>query len=429
LNTIRFGVWRGGVSVCAGMVGWLLLWGTARASCVCGGAGCVATRTPTASVTPTPTETATNTPANTATRTITPTLRPTITRTLTPTPTIPPICQSLLGLPAIAEVPFKITQGSTQCGGAGLSNPPPAAPFSGTIADASSTTIGDLSLGCLYTGAFPGLVVPDGAVSTLSVVGVNLLPPSVTLGGSAGHGSADCTLGAGPQHQCVNGSAGLDGMGTCGVDADCGGHFAAIGSCQLKANCYFGPPIPVPNGTQSACVVNTFRTDLCGSVDLLPPQANLATVLSSRVYFNPIDTEPCPLCVSGTCDGGDNAGQPCTAVGSSQTSIDCPPVSTTFLGALTVVLPSLTTGTSTMSASDGVFCPAQHTPGAFGVPAVRSITEVGLPPGGATNALAMNLAATFCVPATGTPIDFFAQLPAAGALSAAGQLDLSSVLP
>jgi hypothetical protein len=94
-----------------------------------------------------------------------------------------------------------------------------------------------------------------------------------------------------------------------------------------------------------------------------------------------------------------------------------------------VVLPNLTTGTSTLSASDGLFCPDQPAPGAFGVSAVRSIIEVGVPPGGSTNALAMDLAATFCVPATGSPIDFFTQLPAAGGLSAAGQLDLSSVLP
>jgi hypothetical protein len=82
-----------------------------------------------------------------------------------------------------------------------------------------------------------------------------------------------------------------------------------------------------------------------------------------------------------------------------------------------------------LSAGDGLFCPGQDSPGAFGLPAARSIGEVGVPPGGSSNALAMDLAATFCAPATGTPIDIFANLPAAGGLSAAGQLDLSSVLP
>ncbi len=338
------------------------------------------------------------------------------------------MCQSVVGLPTIGQAPFKITQGSTQCGGATLSNPPPAAPFSGAITDSGGSTIDQLSLGCLYTGTFPGLVIPDGSTSTLNVVGLNLVPPSVTLGGSAGHGPQDCTLGAGPGKKCVNGSQGLDGMGHCTSDVDCA-PYAGFGTCELEANCYFGPPMPVFNGPESACVINTFLTDLCGSVALLPPQANLATVLSSRVYFNPNGAEPCPRCISGTCDGGDNVGQACTAVGSLQTSLDCPPLSFRFLGALTVVLPNLTTGTSTLSAGDGLFCPGQDSPGAFGVAEARSISEVGVAPGGSSNALAMDLAATFCAPATGTPIDIFANLPAAGGLSAAGQLDLSSVLP
>jgi hypothetical protein len=215
-------------------------------------------------------------------------------------------------------------------------------------------------------------------------------------------------------------------MGQCATDTDCSG---TPGSCQPTANCYFGPPIPVSNGAASACVVNAFLTDLCGSVGLLPPQANLATALSSRVYFSGHPSEPCPRCVGGVCDGGDRVGLSCTAVGSAQTSIDCPPPAIHFFGALTVVLPSLTTGTSTLPSSGGTFCPGQDPPGAFGQSAARSISEVGVPPGGSTNALALNLAATFCVPATGTTIDFFAQLPAAGALSAAGELDLSSVLP
>jgi hypothetical protein len=263
----------------------------------------------------------------------------------------------------------------------------------------------------------------------LSVVGVKLLPPSVTLGGSPGHGPTDCTLGAGPEHQCVNGSPGVDGMGSCSVDADCGGEFAAIGSCQLKANCSFGPPIPVPMGGLSACVVSTFLTDLCGRVNLLPPQTTLTTALSSRVYVTANAASPCPRCENGVCNGGDRAGLSCTAVGSAQTSLDCPPPATHFLAALTVVLPSLTTGKSTLRSSDGFFCAEQPSAGAFGVTAARSITEVGVPPLGSANLLAMHLASTFCVPATGTILDYLAQLPAPGALSVSGQLDLRGVLP
>jgi hypothetical protein len=410
MDRLRLGVRFGGMSLWVGLLVSFSLCGTARASCVCGGDGCLATRTPTASVTSTPTATAT----------------PTFTST--PTPTIPQVCQAFLGLPAIAQAPFKLTQGSTQCGGASLMNPPPEPPFSGSIANSSDSNLGNLGLGCLYAGTFPGVAVPDGSVSTLSVVGVNLIPPSVTLGGSAGHGPKDCTLGAGPGHQCVNGSGGLDGMGLCTTDSDCA-PFAGLGSCALEANCYFGPPMPVFNGPESACVINSFLTDLCGSVDLVPPQANLATVLSSRVYFNPNGAEPCPRCINGTCDGGDNVGHACTPVGSLETSLDCPPLRFRFFGAITVALPKLTTGRSSVSANNGLFCAGQDSPGAFGVSDARTITEVGVPPLGSTNALGMDLAATFCVPATDTPIDIFGNFPAAGGLSAAGQIDLSSVLP
>jgi hypothetical protein len=356
----------------------------------------------------------------------------------TPTPTVmwgasaaevPALCRSTVGLPPIAQVPFTITRASTQCGGMGLTNPAPAPPYSGAVADGSGAVLDRLSLGCLYTGTLPGLVIPDGATSQLSVVGTSVLPPSVTLGGSPGHGAQDCTLGAGPRRACVNGDPGVDGTGTCTVDADCGGEFAAIGSCQLEAHCYFGPPIPVPNGGLSACVVNTFLTDLCGRVNLLPRQVSLTTALSSRVYFTANAASPCPRCESGVCNGGARAGLACTPVGSAQTSIDCPPPPIRFLGALTVALPSLTTGTATLTAHDGEFCANQPSPGAFGVADARKITETGLPPLASTNLLAMHLASTFCVPATGTFLDFVAQLPAAGALSAAGKLDLRGILP
>jgi hypothetical protein len=93
------------------------------------------------------------------------------------------------------------------------------------------------------------------------------------------------------------------------------------------------------------------------------------------------------------------------------------------------MLPRLTTGTSKLAATDGLFCSDQTSPGAFGVAATRHVTQMGLPPLGSANLLSMHLASTFCVPATGTIIDFLAQLPTAGALSVSGELDLRGVLP
>ena len=70
---------------------------------------------------------------------------------------------------------------------------------------------------------------------------------------------------------------------------------------EIDANCYFGPPLPVPNGPLSTCVINTFLTDLCGSINLLPPSATFATALSARVYLTSNETQPCPICAAGFC--------------------------------------------------------------------------------------------------------------------------------
>jgi hypothetical protein len=216
-------------------------------------------------------------------------------------------------------------------------------------------------------------------------------------------------------------------MGACFSDVNCGGE---AGTCNLDANCYFGPPIPVSVGAVGTCIVNAFLTDLCGQITLLPsPSANLATALSARVYVTGGHPTACPVC-DGTCSYGKNAGLPCAPLGSENTSPDCPPDDASFVTALTVPIASLTTGTSTVTDASGLFCPGQITAGAFGLPAARTVSETGVAPGGGSSALAMTLVGTFCVPASGNPlIDFIAQLPAVGAVSAAGETDLSQVLP
>jgi hypothetical protein len=375
---------------------------------------------------PSPTPTLTPTIA-TPTPTATPTGTPTPTATVAAPPTVPDICQTQIGLPAIAQVPFTVLPGSTFCGGTAL-NPPADPPLSGNVADASSASLGDLGVGCLYAGSFDGIRLPSGGTAVLDVVGLQLLPPVVTLGGSEGSGPFDCTKGAGPDRHCTNGAAGTDGSGACASDANCGG---VPGTCNLDANCFFGPPIPIlAGGTIGACVVNAFLTDLCGQVTLLPPGANLAAALSARVYLTLDAESPCPQCVEGACTAGKNAGQPCTPLGSENTSIDCPPNDASFVTTLTVPIASLSTGTSTLSAPDGFFCPEQTVPGAFGLPDARTVSEMGTPPGGGGSLLSMTLAAAFCVPESGNElIDGLANLPGPGAVSAAGELDLSGVLP
>lgn len=401
--------------------------------------GCAPAGTPTATLPPlgTPTGTATATATGTAAATITPTstpiaatqtATPTITRTptITATPTLPAICQSVVGLPPIAQIPVTLTEGSSQCGGAGLTNPAPDPPFSGVVADGGGSVIGDLSLGCFYAGGLPPLLLPFGASAEVSVVGLQLLPLALTLGGSDGSGPTDCTRGAGPGRRCANGHPGLDGEGTCNFDGDCGGQLTA---CALEANCYFGPPIPVPNGPLSACVMNAFLTDLCGQVSLVPPTATFAAALSSRVFLTLDAESPCPRCEGGLCNAGAREGLPCTPLGSAQTSLDCPPTEATFLSTLTAVIPALTSGESTIAASDGFFCDGQSAPGAIGLAAAREVTEQG---GGPTlsglTSLQMSIAGTFCIEATGTFLDSVAGLPAVGALSAGAEVDITDVL-
>jgi len=377
------------------------------ASCcdACTATGCAPTPTPKPTATPRPTATPTQTP-----------------RPLPTLPPLPQLCQPLIGLPALATVPFTVTAGSPSCGGPAF-NPPPSPPFSGRVDAAGGTKIADLGEGCLYTGGLQAIQIPSGNTAMLDVKGIGLL--DVKLGGSEGNGPLDCTKGAGPGAHCLNGSLGTDGNGACASDSHCGG---GTGTCAYDANCFFGPPIPLTSF--GACVVNAFQTDLCGEVDLLTTQATFATVISARVYLTGNTAAPCPVCTGGTCSAGKNAGAACTPVSAAGTSPDCPPTDATFFGSLTVPITQLGTGTSTLTAdAAGNFCAGQTAPGALGLPSARKITENGAGFGQSGSLLGMRLAGAFCIPATGGLLDSLAGLPAAGAVSQKGELDLSQLLP
>jgi hypothetical protein len=352
---------------------------------------------------------------------VTPTPTITSTPTLTPTPTIPPFCvPAITAPPGAAKVPVTLAQGSPGCAF------PAQPPFSGQVLDGSNAVLASLGLGCLYTGGLPPLTIPDGATAIAEVTGTS--GTTLTLGGSAGSGSHDCTKGAGPGKSCLDGSPGIDMQGTCVTDIDC----TQRSACAPTAHCFFGPPIPIPLGPLSACVVNGFLADLCGSVDLTTQTSTFATALSSAVYITNNSDSPCPRCEGGTCNSGPNAGQACTGIGSLHTTPDCPPDLSTFVTRLTVVVPLLTTGTSTLTAdSDGRFCPGQPDIGGLGLQIARTIQETGagLTPTG-IGTFSEALAGTFCIPKTNNAlIDSVGHFPAAGALSAAAIVDLSQTLP
>lgn len=399
----------------------------------------------------------------------------------------PLICQPAIPVAApFVELPIITEAGTSDCGGP-LMTAQPLPPDQGSVHDSahlnfgvsSGNQVAELGLGCLYAGPGPGTKIPGGAVSVLGITGFAIgpilstgvavpnlpipgvaLPGSVgislygpagfTVGATNGSGPADCTRGAGPGRHCSNGAPGIDQHGACNSDDDC---LRRKNACNLDANCYFGPPVPAPNGLVTSCLVNVFQDELCG-VSFLGGGAILTTTLSTRVYITKED-HPCPLCVGGVCDSGQNQGMPCSVGGDSNTSIDCMPKLSSFLDTLTVPLPQITTGVARLNDEDGFFCPDQPRPGAFGLASARDVTEVGaglnislaispaalaltgvpgtpslndLPIGGVTVSAQQTAVATFCIPKTGGPVDTAFGLPTAGALSTRTGIIIPKVL-
>lgn len=352
---------------------------------------------------------------------------PTTTTSITPPPTtttLPETGERLLVTTVV---------GTTNCGSAGLSSGP-AAPFSGEIDSnaACSTKVRDLGSGCLYFGGGNGTIVPpgripDGASTYLNVTG------ETTLGASSGTSRKDCSKGAGPGRHCINDNA----LPSCTSDAQCGG---AAGACALDANCVFGPPLPIsspaPFAALTTCVLNTVSSDAGGTFDRTTGEVDVTLPLSSRVYLTGNQASPCPKCVSGTCDAtwktngnaaSPDAGAPCVATGSVQTSPDCRPSLPGFQAPLGINLSPLTTGTASLTSVNGSFCPGQSHAGAFGQAAARCIQATGSPAGDLTDQQPhpVTLGATFCLPPTNNgAVDGVADLPGPGAIGLIGNTRL-----
>lgn len=327
----------------------------------------------------------------------------TTTTTLAACPAPPPA--------ALGSLTTVIGIGSTDCGGPNLF-PLPQAPFSGQILNPDNSLRANLGLGCLYVGngqgQLPGTRLPDGGTTILDVSGVNGV--AITATASDGTGAATCSKGAGPGKTCLN------GLGACTSDADCAN---TTGACDLTANCYFGPPVPVPLGPASNCIMNAIQSDVCVEADLATMETSITSAgLNAQVYLTGDGASPCPRCVAGTCTAGQRAGLACSGgVGSELTTIECPPTLTGFAGKLNVNLSGLTTATSTLTPDgNGKFCPGQPVEGGFGGPA-GTITETGTPLGGGMSLFETVLAGTFCVPSSGNGLfDSTAGLPGPGAL-------------
>jgi len=314
--------------------------------------------------------------------------------------------------------------GTTQCGGAGL-NPAALAPFSGQLySDTGATSPvagGQLGRGCLYIGGGAALNVPPNKIPDSAPSFFNISGPG-SLTGSAGTGSTDCTLGVASTSSCISE---VNTGKPCTSDAQC--EVAAPGSCAPDARCYFGPPLPIPNGGLSVCVLNVIKTTASGTFDAATGSATIALPLLSRLYLTGSQASPCPRCVNNACVGGANTGGACTPVGLAATSPQCPPNPSNFLAPLDVDLTPLSTGSTMKASATGNFCPSQTNAGAFGKAATRAIVETGAPAGNLTDGTphASVLASVFCIPNTGNiAIDISADVPGPGAIGLNGSVQL-----
>jgi len=272
---------------------------------------------------------------------------------------------------------------------------------SGESKDAGGATLKMLHCGGLNIGGGPSTVVegatPEGATSrfTLSCTG------------------NDCTLGpttaAGADFECTN------------------------------TGCNFGPPLPISNAGTSTCVLNTWAAPASGTVNLATGESTTSVPLSSNVFLTGNATAPCPRCQGGTCERGPNAGAPCTSTNAFGTTKECQPDGTN-LGAISVDLTPLTTGTATKTAASGNICPGQDAAtnppigaktGCFGSAACTTVEERGTPAGAITPGTPANvrLASVFCVPetpgASGQLINLAAGLPGPGATSLPGTVTIN----
>jgi len=132
----------------------------------------------------------------------------------------------------------------------------------------------------------------------------------------------------------------------CSDDLDCGG---VGGTCQ----CFYGPPTAYNAAGSPACVTMGISGAMSGSLDPVSGDISLTVPLSVRIYLGIAQTQPCPRCEAGVCDGGQRDGLACAVDASDATfgdvSYDCPPsTAQNITGTGTKVTVDYTTGTASL---------------------------------------------------------------------------------
>jgi hypothetical protein len=182
-------------------------------------------------------------------------------------------------------------------------------------------------------------------------------------------------------------------------------------------------------------VQNVVETTASGTYNGATGDSVVNLPLGSRVFITGNSTDPCPRCISGTCDAtwmdvngspGEDNGKACTTDGVVvTTSLNCRPPLSGFQANLPVNLNPLTTGSASATNATGQFCPSQTvaSAGAFGQPTSRCIQETGSAAGNLSDHAAHQsvIASVFCIPKTGNvAVDGVANLPGPGAIALNG---------
>lgn len=315
--------------------------------------------------------------------------------------------------------------GTSSCGGPEL-EPGPTPPFSGALYDdpVAGNKLADLGLGCLHEGGGDSEYYPAPALTSGSQARYDAASCSsslLTLVGSPGTGSRDCTLGPAPVKTCT-----AHPGGTCTSNAQCGGS-----PCNPVPRCFGGLPLSV-TGIAPACVLNVVAGEGRGALDPATGEGTFGSGTINYVYLTNNSTSPCPRCIAGVCAGGERNGRACTAANAEGATHDCPPSNSQFFQVLNLAAPpdegiQISTGTATAVAADGVFCAGQRTPGAFGETETKRIVEIGSPAGDLRDHQPhpITLAGVPCIASGGSPlVDDFADLPGPNGASFPGTVQL-----
>ena len=328
-----------------------------------------------------------------------------------------------------ARMSFTTAAGSPSCGGKSFL-PPPSPPFVGAVYDTAvgGTKTADLGAGCTYFGGgdseyFPAAQGVTGG--SLQFEATSCQATVLPLVGSPGSSSSDCTIGpSSSQKVCLN-----DTTRACTVDSDCNDILVHPGACAPAPRCLSGPPVPFRSSLSNACLVYVAAANASGSVDAQHGSVAVDIPTSVIVYLDAFEPFPCPRCLDNLCQGGARDGQSCTPSGNlEQTSSDCPPFDHQFYTFLKGPKVSFATAPTSKSAANGLFCPGQVNPGAFGDEDVRRIELTGTPAGNLLDfaphpATFLNLR---CIAPTGNDVvDALADFPGPQAQSIAGTVQLT----